>query len=810
VKLPERFRKTRTIFVACALCAALALSPVAVSSCSSKKKVAAAETDDTLAVAIMAQDGFELRRGTEYWLGAQETTSLYAGDTISTPYGDVLAGLTDGATLRVSKGAWLSLGAGDDISLRITRGEVLLEAPRAAGRLKVTTEAGELILAWGTAAVFVEPGGSTTFTIFEGKSSVTAGGATEKLDGGSTCKIEPGARPDPEKISSGNRPAIGDYATIVAEQTFPFFEYEQTREETEGDAQAKLAVNPVDTWQHINLGRALLDKGDIQGADAEFNSALTLEPQQPQALCGLGKVRLAQHRWEDADGLYDRARHADASSAEALYGWAQAALGAGDLVEAERRYKSALRVDSQDNFSSVGLGDVLLLMGDVDGAMTRFNDALKTDDHMALAMRQLGIARALKREQVASQGEFNKAVTQKSGYYEVWDSLGIAYLKSGDQVRAGASFRKLEDSDATRWRAEGLRQTSYIQMLKSDLRAAASGWQKSLDLLPGKPGVLTNEGLARLSLGEAQAALAPLTAAVAMEPDSANAHANLARACWALGNRDAAAVEAKKASSLDPSDWRSRMISALTGEGGDASLSAALKIAPQKGLTAADRGLLGEAYTARKDYGAAYKQYSEAAKLQPASTEWPRKQAGALASRNKPSEAIAMYRKALQKDARDLESRLALAVLLEKKGDRSGAEEQLKRALEQDPTAWRARVKLGELLLAGGDVDGAIDEFESAKSTGLQPADLANILVLEGNAFDKRQMFPQAIGAYQQALGLDASRGDAWFYVAGDFERTGQQAAAKDAYQKAMQLCLNRPEWKDFYTQAAQKLSQMK
>jgi superkiller protein 3 len=810
VKLPDRFRKTRTILVACALCAALALSPVAVSSCSSKKKAAAAETDDTLAVAIMAQDGFELRRGSEYWLGAQETTSLYAGDTISTPYGDVLTGLADGATLRVAKDSWLSLGAGDDISLHITRGEVLLEAPQAAGRLKVTTEAGELILAWGTSSVFVEPGGSTTFTTFEGKSSVTAGGATEKLDAGSTCNIEPGARPDPEKISGGNRPAIGDYGTIVAEQTFPFFEYEQTRDETEGDAQAKLVTNPTDTWQHINLARALLDKGDVQGADTEFNNALNLEPQQPQALSGLGKVRLAQHRWEDAGGLYDRAIHADATNAEALYGWAQAALGAGDLVEAERRYKSALRVDSQDNFSSVGLGDVLLLMGDVDGAIAWFNDALQTDDHMALAMRQLGLARALKREQVASRGEFNKAVSQKSDYYEVWDSLGIAYLKTGDQVRAGASFRKLEDSDKTRWRAEGLRQTSYMQMLKSDLRGAAAGWQKSLDLVPGQPGVLANEGLVRLSLGEAQAALVPLTAAVTLEPDNANAHANLARAYWDLGNRDAAAVEAKKAASLDPSDWRSRMISALTGEGGDASLSAALKLAPKKGLTAADRGLLGEAYTARKDYGAAYEQYSEAAKLEPASAEWLRKQAEALVSRNKPTDAIAMYRKALQKDTRDLESRLALAGLLEKKGDRSGAEEQLKRALEQDPTAWSARVKLGELLLAGGDVDGAVDEFESAKVAGLQPADLADILVLEGNAFDRRQMFPQAISAYQQALALDPSRGDAWFYVAGDFERTGQPAAAKGAYQKAMQLCLNRPEWKAFYSQSAQKLSQMK
>jgi len=796
--------------VACALCLALALASLALSSCSSKKKVAAAETDDTLAVAVMAQEGFELRRASEYWLGAQETTSLYAGDTISTPYGDVVVGMTDGTILRIAKGSWLRFEAGEGISLHVTRGEILLQAPRASGRLKVTTEAGELALVWGTESVFVEPGGTSTFTTFQGKSTIKAGGATEKLDAGSTCKIEPGGRPDPVKISGGNRPAIGDYGPVVDLQTFPFFSYEQTREETEGEARAKLASNPVDTWSHINLGRALLDRGDVAGAETEFNSALKLEPQQPQALCGLGRVRLAQRRWEEADGLYERAKHADSTSAEALYGWAQAALGAGNLVEAERRYKSALRVDSQDNSSSVGLGDVLLFMADYDGALERFTQALETDDHMALAMRQSGIAKALKREQVASQTELNNALNQKSNYYEVWDSLGVAYLKAGNDTRAGASFRKLEDADPVRWRAEGLRQSAYIRMLKSDMREAASGWQKSLELLPGKTGVLTNEGLARLSLGEAEAALVPLTADVAIEPDCASAHANLARAYLALDNKAAAAVEARKAAALDPSDWRSKLISALTGSGDDAALAVALKMAPRKGLTAFDRGLLGEAYTARKDYKAAYEQYAEAVKLQPASAEWLRKQAEALASQGKTVEAIALYKKALEKDARDLASRLALASLLEKKGDKAGAEEQLKRALEQDPSAWRARVKLGELLLAGGDVDGAVDEFESAKKAGLQPADLSNVLVLEGNAFDKRQMFPQAISVYQQALSIDASRGDAWFYIAGDFERTGQTAAAKDAYLKTMQLCLNRPEWKDFYTQSAQKLSQMK
>ena len=809
MKRPDRSRPIGATLLVLALCATLGISALTFSSCSKQKKREGAATDDTLGVVLLAEGGFELRRGGEYWLGAQEATSLCPGDTVSTPYGEIVTGLLGGITLRVAGGSWLDISTGRP-ALSLKQGRTLVQAPDAPGGLKVRTPAGDITISWGAIEVSVEPGGRSTFTSYEGKAVMSAGGAEARLDGGNTCSIEPGARPDPQKISSGSMPQIAGYGRLVDLQATPFFEYEQAREDVEASAKAKLAVDAVDVWSHVNLGRALLDKGDREGARAGFEAALAIDTQHVQALLGLGKVKLAERKWDEADGLYSRAKHADRTSIEAAYGSAHAALGRGDLDEAERRYKAALRVDGQDAQSMVGLGDVMLLKGDVDTALERFKGALDVNPHLAIAIRQSGIANALKREQALSESDLNRAVTEKANYYEAWDSLGIRYLKVEETMRAGTCFRKLEDADDLRWRAEGLRQTSYIEAMEGNLRAAASRWGKSLDLVGGRPGVLANEGLVRLSLGEYQAAADAFAADVRLEPDSAYARAGLARAFWAMGQRDAAAAEATKAALLDPSDWRSRVMEALSGQGGEGAISAAVKLAPREGLSASDRGLLGEAFMAREDFTAAVEQFKEAAKLQPASSEWLREQADALASAGKSDQALAMYRKVLKKNAADLPSRMALAGLLEAKGDRSGAQEQLKRALEQDPNAWQASVKLGILLLADGDVDGAVSEFEKARSAQPQPADIANILLLEGNAFDRRQMFPESIAAYQQALTLDPSRGDAWFYLAGDLERTGQPVPARAAYQKALELCGNRPEWKKFYNESEQKLSQPK
>src|ERR1700720_2271457 len=55
---------------------------------------------------------------------------------------------------------------------------------------------------------------------------------------------------------------------------------------------------------HSNLGLALLNTGDFEGAAAEFENALELDTTQYVAMVNLAKVRVFQGKFDEAKALY--------------------------------------------------------------------------------------------------------------------------------------------------------------------------------------------------------------------------------------------------------------------------------------------------------------------------------------------------------------------------------------------------------------------------------------------------------------------------------------------------------------------------
>jgi cytochrome c-type biogenesis protein CcmH/NrfG len=169
-------------------------------------------------------------------------------------------------------------------------------------------------------------------------------------------------------------------------------------------------------------------------------------------------------------------------------------------------------------------------------------------------------------------------------------------------------------------------------------------------------------------------------------------------------------------------------------------------------------------------------------------------------------DALKEYRKAVELTPGDSAARVGLAESLHAENELDLALRELEQAVKDNPSYVSARVLLAEYLLEDGDVEGALSQLAAAKAVpGTPPGVLATAAVVTGNTCDKKEDYSAAITAYREAITLDGTRGDAWFYLAGDLERTGNAAEAKTAYQKALELCRGRAEWEKFYEQAAEK-----
>ena len=181
-----------------------------------------------------------------------------------------------------------------------------------------------------------------------------------------------------------------------------------------------------------------------------------------------------------------------------------------------------------------------------------------------------------------------------------------------------------------------------------------------------------------------------------------------------------------------------------------------------------------------------------------------------MAALDRTKEALEEYDKAVQLDPADSEARMDKARLLQSVGQLEAASKELERAIEKNPNDVEVRALLAEYLLQDGDSEGAMFQVEAAVSAPAPSPDvLAGILVVRGNLRDRKEEFAVAIDDYTLAVGSDPTRGDAWFYLAGDLERTGRVAEARDAYRRALELCRAREEWKKFYEESASKLNQL-
>lgn len=152
-----------------------------------------------------------------------------------------------------------------------------------------------------------------------------------------------------------------------------------------------LGAEPTPAEREFSAGDALLQRGDLAGAQARFEAARRLDPRDARPVFYLGEVAFRQSRYADAEAHFRAAIALRGTMAEA-----HAELGAtlrelGRLTDAVSALRTAIRLAPTLGEAQLTLAMCLEDQGEIDAALTAYRAAARALRDVPTAPLNLGI-----------------------------------------------------------------------------------------------------------------------------------------------------------------------------------------------------------------------------------------------------------------------------------------------------------------------------------------------------------------------------------------------------------------------------------
>jgi tetratricopeptide (TPR) repeat protein/tRNA A-37 threonylcarbamoyl transferase component Bud32 len=318
--------------------------------------------------------------------------------------------------------------------------------------------------------------------------------------------------------------------------------------EAAGYYRAALATRLGTVAVYNNLGTVLKDKGDLDGAIAQFKQALALDPKCAPGHNNLGTVLKDKGDLDGAIAQFKQALALDPKLARAHNGLGNALADKGDLDGAIAEYKQALALDPKDAKAHYNLGNALYAKRDLAGAIAQFKQAVALDRKFAPAHYNLGAALYAKRDLDGAIAEYKQALALDPKYAQAHNNLGTALAGKGDLDGAVYAFKQALALNPKYAMAHyGLGLALYY---KQDLDGAIAEYKQALALDPKYARAHNNLGTALYAKRDLAGAIAEYKQALALDPKYAMAHIGLGRALLDKGRFAEARAATRRALQL--------------------------------------------------------------------------------------------------------------------------------------------------------------------------------------------------------------------------------------------------------------------
>ena len=210
-----------------------------------------------------------------------------------------------------------------------------------------------------------------------------------------------------------------------------------------------LAIIRESPITHNNLGAALYEKGDWEGALEHSEKAVQIDPgiennrnNLTKTLISLGRDRVDHGKLDDAIQYFNRAVKIAPSDAEAHNYLGIALAMHSELKAATQHFRRAIELQPDRSDIHFNLGNVLAKQGNLDESTERFQEALKIRPDYAEAYNSLGRVTAGRGELERAIEFFRKAVDIRPDYAEAHENLGRALAQQGKRDEAVQHFQE--------------------------------------------------------------------------------------------------------------------------------------------------------------------------------------------------------------------------------------------------------------------------------------------------------------------------------------------------------------------------------
>jgi tetratricopeptide (TPR) repeat protein len=246
---------------------------------------------------------------------------------------------------------------------------------------------------------------------------------------------------------------------------------------------AALALRPSSAEVRLNLGVALLEKGDLDAALAAFRRAIALSPQLAPAHSNLGRVLMAKAQLDGAIAEYRKAIQLEPNNARSHDLLGQALAVKQDLAGAVAAFRQAIRLDPKDARAHFHLGTTLYAKGDLDGAIAEYQQTIRLDPRFVGAFTKLGDALAVKGRLDEAIACYRKALQiDPPDRVEPYYGLGKVLQRKGQHQQAVQVFKKVI-SLKPNW-AEGHLALGVALKDAGQVRAAVEAFRKAFTIRP--------------------------------------------------------------------------------------------------------------------------------------------------------------------------------------------------------------------------------------------------------------------------------------------------------------------------------------
>ena len=138
-------------------------------------------------------------------------------------------------------------------------------------------------------------------------------------------------------------------------------------------------------------GAALLGKGDVAGARANFDAALVRQPEFVPAMLNLAQIDIKEGKPADARKRFEKVLELEPKRQEARTSLASLVAGDGDLASAERILAAGIEADPEAPTPRLTLAEFFLKQGATDKALAVLRDAVLEFPDDPQVHRALGI-----------------------------------------------------------------------------------------------------------------------------------------------------------------------------------------------------------------------------------------------------------------------------------------------------------------------------------------------------------------------------------------------------------------------------------